>query len=256
MTTDAEIKTGNEFQEYLEGEIALAEKKNRMTIIVGALMLVIIGGYMTFIGSFVRNEVLNPKTAAQWVSYMTQQNLPVILVQTEATLKEQAPTAADQMVGSLLQVPTLVGNEARKQIDFVVDEMLPQMETELDSTVQSYFDAHVDDAAEFFAEHHEPGMAEAFIDQLSEDLVADLDQHMIRDGGKGVHHLVDVSMGALEAINRRVETLATKDPADMTREELLHKELVVLCLHVLDDLLIEAQASGDPLFDGDATLQL
>jgi hypothetical protein len=110
--------------------------------------------------------------------------------------------------------------------------------------------------AEFFAEHHEPGMAEAFIDQLSADLVADLDEHLVRDGGEGVHQLVDVSLGALEAIDNRVETLASKDPADMTREELLHKELMVLCLHVLDDLLNEVQADGGVLFDAETTLKL
>jgi len=254
MTKNADTPSDETLVKFLREEVASQEKRNRTSWIVGLIMLALIGGYLTYVGTFIRNHVLNPTHAAQWVAYMTAENLPVVLSKTERSLRDQAPELCDKLVGSMVDVPRYVGREAQKQIDLVADEMLPQLETELSSALLAYVDAHEDDATEFFAQQLEPGMAEAFINQLSADVIADLDTELMRDSGHGVNFVLDTTLGALEAIDQQLETLSTKSPEEMTREELLHRELIVLCLRVLDDLLNQQQATGEPLFDATASI--
>jgi hypothetical protein len=254
MTKDAQTTRDETLVKFLREEIANQQKRNRTSWIAGLVVLALIWGYLTYVGSFIRNHVLNPTHAAQWVAYMTSENFPVVLSKTERSLRDQAPELCDKLVGSLVSVPRYVGEEARKQIDVVADDMLPQLEAELSSALLAYIDSHADDAQEFFAQQQEPGMVEAFVNQLTADVIADLDAEMIRDSGHGVNYVIDSTLGALEAIDQQLETLSTKSPEDMTREELLHKELIVLCLRVLDDLLEQQQASGEPLLDVTASL--
>ena len=254
MTKETETIRDDTLVNFLREEIANQAKRNRTSWIAGLVVLVLIGGYLTYVGTFIRNQVLNPTHAAQWVAYMTSHNLPGVLSKTERSLRDQAPEVCDKLIGSLVSVPRYVGDEAQKHIDMVADDMLPQLEAELSSALLAYVDAHADDAKDFFAQHQEPGMAEAFVEQLTADVIADLDAEMIRDSGHGVNHVVDSTLGALEAIDQQLETLSTKSPEEMTREELLHRELIVLCLRVLDDLLEQQRATGEPLFNATASL--
>ncbi|MDA0991338.1 MAG: hypothetical protein O3A51_11380 [Verrucomicrobia bacterium] len=250
MTT-TEKTSSDDLLTFLKQEIEIQEKRNRQMMTWGLVMLALIGGYMTFIGHFIRTSVLHPKHAAEWVAYMTEENVPVLLAETERTLVEQAPAVADQVMRGALAVPGYIGDEARRQIDLVVTEMLPLLEVEMALALREYFEAHADDAAEFYAHSQDPEFVQAFVDQIATDVVVSLDAEMRKDGGLGVQHMVTMSRDALQAIDQQLGHLANTDDVALNREDQLHKRLVILCLRVLDDLMAEA---GEPLLDLTATL--
>ena len=251
--TAQEEQSQDELLAFIKEEVAAQQKRNRVSTIIGLALVAIVGGYMTVVGHFIRTSVLDPASAAQWVAYMTENNVPVLLVETEKSLTEQAPQVADNAMAGLMVIPGYIGDEARRQIDLAADDMLPTLKDELSRTLQAYFDAHIDDAAEFYAEHQDPLLVQSFVDQAAADIIADLDAELKKDSGHGVQHMVTMSHDALAAIDQQLAHLASADPESLSREDQLHQRLVVLCLHVLDDLLKEAGAEGE-LFDVTATL--
>lgn len=240
---------------FLQEEIERQKKRNKMTWIVGLVLVAVIGLYLGSIGRFVKNDILEPKRMAEWVAYQMQENMPGIMADTEKALIAKAPEVADQAVAGLLEIPSLVSFEASKQIDLVVDEMLPALKYEVTSTLEAYVEEQASQSALVYSGHQDQESVNAFVGQLAADLASDLDREFKMDSGEGTEYLVRQSLRGLHEINFTLKELNRKSPEEMTRTEQLHQKLIVSCLRGVDNLVVQARnENGGRIFYADTSI--
>lgn len=238
---------GLDLDRFLSAEIARLKQRNRKAMIGGCALLLIVGLYLTFVTGFICSQVLDPKGAAQWVAYMAEQNLPVAMVETERTLTAQAPALAEQVMAGMPAIPGYIAAEARHQVDLVVDEVLPELSRELTLTLEDHFDSNAGDAHAFLAEHTNPELVDAFVDQITSDIATHLDEELRAESNGGLQHVTFMTLDALDVIDAQIEHLCTTTPENLTRQDWLQRRLVLLCLQSLDQLTLKSRASG-PLY--------
>ncbi|MDA0322059.1 MAG: hypothetical protein O2923_05000 [Verrucomicrobia bacterium] len=118
MTTQTD--SNDTLTAFLQEEIASQKKRNKMTWLVGLVLVAVLSLYLGSIGHFVKKDILEPARLAQWVACQMQENMPSIMADTEKALIAKAPEVADEAVAGLMEIPSLIAYEARGQIDLVV----------------------------------------------------------------------------------------------------------------------------------------
>ena len=240
---------------FLQEEIGRQKKRNKMTWFVGLVLVAVLSLYLGSIGRFVKNDILEPTRLAQWVAYQMQENMPSIMADTEKALIARAPEVADQAVAGLFEVPPMITYEASKQIDLVVDSMLPALQFEITSTLEAYVAEQASQSALVYDGHQDQESVNAFIGQLASDVAGDLDREFVTDSGEGTEYLVRQTLRGLHEINFTIAELSSKSPEEMSRTEQLHYRLIVSCLRGVDDLVVKARnENGGHIFYADAGL--
>jgi hypothetical protein len=254
MTTQSH-ETGADLAGFLQGEIARQRRRNRKTWTIGLVFTVILALYLGGIAQFLKSSVLDPRRAAEMASYIAQQHLPQILRDAEAELTASAPAVADRAVANLLTLPAHIGTEARGQINVVTDDMLPLLAYELTSTLQAHMEERAAKAATLLEGHLDEASVQAFVDQLASDVVEDLDREMQADSGEGIDHMLSMSLAALQDFNYQLKELNGRKPEELSREDQLHRRLLVLCMRALDEIVTQARhENGGAILHLNATL--
>lgn len=237
------------FADFLRGEIEAQERRNRRTWIGGLVLVGVLALYLGYITKTVCRDMLEPTAAADWAAMLIAENAPLALAETERGLVDAAPQVAADAVDGMMAMPGIVGQEARRQIDLVADDMLPLLQAELTTTLQAHLAEHADAAEALYAEHADRDRVLAFVNQLAADIVTSLDAELKRDSGHGVEHLVGKTLAGLSDIDFHLRVLNDTPDAELSREDLLHKRLVVMILRIVEDLAVQVRAEQGALVE-------
>lgn len=247
MSDETKNVDDSQLIEFVRSEIVRQRKRTRVTWTGGLILIVIVFAYMAYITTFVRSA-LQPQNAAGWIAYALGNSLPGMLVETERNLTAKAPEVAEQFFTRVKLYPRELRRVAQAQVDLVADEVLPQLEHELTTTLQAYVDENKAAAAALFSEHQSPELAQAFIDQITIDVVSDLDGEMKRDGQEGMTHLYNMSLAAMQDFNYQLSYLNDVPGTELTRSEQLHRQLIIKYLQAIDQLTLGARVSHGEIF--------
>ncbi len=238
-----------QLREFLQHEIAQQKERNQRATVLSVMIIVLVTVYMSFISYSVSTNFLDPTSAAQWLSYVAEENLPEFMEDTQRELTTQAPAAADHlMTGLILNVPGYVADRAREQIDSVVDEQLPYIQEEMQTVMLTFLADSLADSESLLQIQKDPAFAKVFVDQLVTDVTAALDTELKKQGVHGLSDVMSVSLAALETINGQLAQLESTEAGVLTYEDELQRKLILSCLQIMDELLGQVEESGQPLF--------
>lgn len=224
-------------------ETARNRKAARMTWILGLVFVAILTAYMTGLLYLVRG-ILEPTTAARMIAQKVEADIPALMRDLEQQLRHEATPLANEFSRQIMSCMPQVRLAAQDQIDRTYQEWLPVMRDEMAQAIHSYVVAHRKDLEALYAAQKEPGFAKVFVDDLTAQIVAELNRHLRENGSQ--HDLVyvhDVSLNVMKDINRQLTMLMTRKAEEMTRSERLQRRLIVSWVQVLNELLQQRAAS-------------
>ena len=222
---------------FVEEQIAGNRRATKLTWIVGAVLILLVGCYMSGLVLLVRG-MLVPMTAARMIAQSVEQGLPAILGETERSLHDQAVPLANALSDRLIIMLPELRKKGQEQIDLACDQWLPLLREEIRSVVQAYMLEHEAEFRLVYESQKEEGFADVFVDQLVKEVAASLQAELLQDGkGRGLDYVGTMAMGALNDINGELSRLLNLSGDEMTRSDRLQRRLIVAWMQVLDEML-------------------
>lgn len=221
-------------ESFLLSEIERNKELTKKTWKWGSVAVVVLALYLTAILSSVRSVVFDSEGIAAIVSNEIDRKLPEQLSAVENTLIADAPENASNLILAILSTLPNV----RKQGQQVIDEVytsIPLLGEEVTSTIKAYMAENGDELRDFAQTHSEQEFATYFMDELTANIMLDLDLHLKQNGEKkGLGAVKELSLSRLVALNTYLEKLANTGRFDLSERELLERRTLVTWLKILD----------------------
>lgn len=240
-----ETKTDTmELRNFLKQQITANKKSTKVTWLVGIVLALIVVCYMSGLLYLVRG-ILVPATAARMIAQSIEGNIPAMMSDLETSIKGQAAPLADTCSKKAMAYLPKLREEAEYQIDLTYQQWLPLLREEIRSTVHAYVVEHKDELKEIYATQKEPGFAKAFVDDMADKLVSDLNSRLCAEqSGHDLNYVRKASLNYLMDINVQLSNLIKMKASEMTRSERLQRRMIVSWTHVVDELL-QQQRRGE-----------
>ena len=221
-----------ELTAFIESEQERLEKNAKLTWYVGIGLVVFIGGYLTWISCFLRNELLNPDQLAKVIAGNIRADIPGYIQNTEQELIARAPELADGVSEEIQASIPRVRGEIQRKIDDVYTT-IPALEWEISETIKVYVAEHSDEIKAVAAAHSEEEFAEHFTNDLVKEVLTKFDDRLrVRTGGDGLQEFRIDSLNSLQELDKELGALLAQNRHRMSRSDLLKRRLVVSLYHL------------------------
>lgn len=237
MAEQTQVMKKRGLSEFLKDEITRNRKATKATWIIGIIVLFLVTLYMHGLVVLVRG-MLEPVTAARMIGMNVEESLPLILTETEKSLKDQAIPLANALSNRLTESLPKLRKEGERQIDLTHKEFLPLLREEMRSGIRDYMLEHTEEINELFETHKGPEFAELFVDTIMSDMATSLESELW-DGCRtnNLEHIKANSLKILNDINEELLRLINMSDTEMTRSDRLQRRLIVIWVKALDELL-------------------
>jgi hypothetical protein len=227
----------NELQTLIEKEIADYEKRTRLTWRVGLPLVLLVCGYLGYVGMKWNEIVLNPTNLAMFIADSIDADAPAAIRQTEQSLKQEAPAFVSWMHGEVIKMLDQVESQAELQVDTVF-ELLPVLDQSASVAIDEYFEKHKVEIKELYEAKNDQKYVEGIVDDVFTEFNTQLGEHFqVVFKGKDFTGIPEVSVAQLHHINERLSELAKMHPARMTPTERLERRVIVAWVNALGDQL-------------------
>ncbi len=226
--TNENKKNPENLAEFLEQEIESLHRATRRTWIVGAVMGLILTGYLYLPLSMIK-FFLNPQNAALMISTQVQENAPEFLFQTEQALRKKAPLLADEMNTTFLAAIPKIRVKAQEQIASVHRDMIPFISLEFQRMIGEYVEENSGVLAELAEEKDIDAFASRFTAELVEQLAARLNDTLEEEyGGRNLKFVNENLLTSIQTMDEHLTHLLDEDSANLDRREFLQKQILAL----------------------------
>ncbi len=220
---------------FLKEQVESNTRKVRNTWVIGAVVVLLVVGYMSFLLWMVRGY-LDPWTAAHTVASLAERNVPIVLSQVENSLRAQAPQVVDDMCKQAKACLPELRIQAEKQIDAIHESVLPGMGLQLAECLEEAIQEHKGDIAEFVKTHKDADAVKYFIDTIASDVVKSLDDVLqMETPGMGVNYFQAAMITGLQETKAKLVALSAKKDSEMSRVEALQKKVLITLVNALRD---------------------
>lgn len=243
-----EFKDG-QLREFLQHETKQQKERNQRSIVLSVMIVLLIAVYMSFITYSMSTNFLNPKSAAQWLGYVAEENLPEYMDNTRHELTLQAPMVAEELMSDvILAMPAYLSERARDQIDSVVNEQLPFIQQTMPDILSTRLAEAFSESDPLAQIQKDPAFAKVFIDQFVGDSTARIEDALRQRDMHGVSKDMSLSLAALGSINGHLAQSELNDTPPSSKDNLEHRKLILSCLQIFEELAEEertAQVDGN-----------
>lgn len=212
--------------DFMRAEIGRTRKGVGRTYLLGALAALLIGGYMAFILSMVR-EATNGQFLAIAVRNQVETALPGMIQSSEQALGDKASVLANGLSRRFLRLVPELAAAGRAQIDASYQDQIPYLSDEFSAIVRDYIqENHV--ALETFADQHTgEEFAREFTRQIMAEFARQLDTR-IRDhnGEDGLVYFHDSVLTGLVAMDSKLDELLARPTDELTQRERLQRRIL------------------------------
>jgi len=216
--------------QYIDAQLEKARAALRSTRIFSIVILLVVGGYFTFLTGYIRKQYLEPKAAAGAAT-----DYAVLLVQ------DNGP----QLVEKLMKdIPEII----RKSPDYVI-QSLPKFREDLETTLEAHFEeycrassrelgAHLDtfieENKEGIGDFLEAGQTAEGAKELAAALEEEIRLYLEEPGedGESIKQKLDESLQMLRNIESRLGRLAANK--DLTPQEAQLRHAIAVIMHTAE----------------------
>lgn len=221
--------------ELINEESERNQRTTKTTWVVGAILVVAVFIYMSWILSTVRNEILTPQGIAEMAAGVADENVPKYLSSIEQDLKAKAPVLANQSADELIRLfPTV-----REEIEGVIEaseKMIPDFSASMSDGLRGYLQTHADEIRAFYKAHDERKFAQYIVDHIYETFTTDLDNSLKATfNGQGIEDFNNESLDLLSNINEKIQRIAKKPLRNLSKREVQEIRLI----KTINDYLIK-----------------
>jgi len=123
-------------EERLRGQLADLVKANRLFMIIGILLALVMGIYLHFITGELNKYVMDPGTMASFVRLNAQQRMPQVIEELERSLTANAPAMVQEArVKFIGELPRLRTEMEKRLVDMLAKEIMVALQGHLDKAV-------------------------------------------------------------------------------------------------------------------------
>lgn len=208
-------------EKKIDAQISRAKTMQTTTLVIGVVLIVIIIGYFMFMAGQVR-KMLVPQDLAEIAGDQIRTRVTELTPELEKAARENAPKLVDSLVNEVVdnQLPqgrealeTAIKEESTRQLDrmeTVLTDAFRQVVAQNEEGIRSMVETlKTDEGREEFQEAIQALMLEAINDG---EIIVALDSYGI----------------ALQEVNALLGHLSTTPDADLTNEERITKQLIVV----------------------------
>ena len=220
------MNESSEYKHFLRAEIKRIEKATRTMWITGAILIVLIIAYMSFVLTMVRTFT-EPNNAAFIVSDAIEQNFPEFISSTEELLGIQAVVLAEESSRSFIQAVPKIREEAERQISYAHTDMIPHLSVEFQSMLTDYIQTNMNSVELLAEEARNTEAADAFVSELMIQFGAYLDVQLVESyDGRGLDYFMENSLLALQAMDSYLSELTRTSPEEMSHKQMLQYKIL------------------------------
>jgi len=222
--------------DLIDREIQVVRTSTRHFWIGGALLILVIIGYMSWIFSHLR-PLADPEEAAILLQQTALNRLPQFSASLEAALRDAAPDLTRQATQRVLDAIPRIRKEVEKRAGRVGDDLA------------SYIDSHLGELIDQVIRDHKKEIKELIPQLKTKEKAQEFTNLLETACRKSIMDVLDVQLKeyleALRAIRHKLERL--QSAPDLTPEEKLEREMVATWAIFIDQALREAKAGSKPL---------
>lgn len=222
---------------FLVNESARLKAQVQRVWVVGAVLIIFVGGYLTWIRSAITNDFLNPKDLSVVIADRLDESIPVYLSDLKVNLSHRAPEIAETGISYLESSVHQAGNEFRRKID-EVHSSIPLLGDEIAQTIKAFVVENEDEIKAFARAHSEQEFAEHFSKALIDEVMKQVDlQLKMNSGGDGLREYRVDTLSALKELDLMLKDMLSKNAYQMTEGERLKRRLVVGLYRLFTDVV-------------------
>jgi hypothetical protein len=232
-------KDAVQYKDFLKQQIISNRKSTKVTWLVGIIAALLVVCYMSGLLYLVRG-ILEPATGARMIVQAVEGNIPAYERDLEQLLKDQAVPMADTFSKTATAYLPKLRKQAEEQIDLTYQQWLPLLREEIRSTVHAYVIEHKEELQFIYATQKEEGFAKVFVEQLSDQITADLNNRLCAEQpGHDLAYVKAASLNYLQDVNINLANLMKMKPEQMSRSERLQRRVIVSWTAAIDELLLQ-----------------
>lgn len=221
---DKDIGTIKRMEKILMDELRKTRKSNNLSILIGAIICVIIFGYLSWIGKRV-SSILDPVKAAEAATGAALEAIPKVGAELRTTLTDLAPEIAGIVVDQALGAIPAYREKLTEQIGRAIDEASKVIaEASANAIAES-----IEKDKEFDKEE-----TRIIVDALVKRYKTVLDEILDEPDNEGLslRKRINQSLGPLASIDRQLRILAkTKRPP--TEEMKMERDFLMTWMKLL-----------------------
>jgi hypothetical protein len=223
------VDSGTTAERYIAAELQKARASLRISQISSVLLVLILGGYVSYLTTHFRNQ-LEPHAAAEIADGLIMQQVNDNGPELTSQIKQRIPEfiektpdyALEQMPKYRETLADRVENDLNKYCQSTSDSLGRQLDT--------FLDDHKDQIKGMLTSGNDPAQVKQVGDGLKQTLIA-----YIKDkpaGGESVGEQIDKSLTQLEEVKKRVHRLATAK--DLTTQEQKARHAIAVLTNGID----------------------
>lgn len=219
MSTDLQfvIKQVAELEQRVAADLARRRKTNRIALIGGGIIFLVVLGYFQFIHRLVL-DVFEPKALMSYVRNTAEEYIPQGLAGIQLTLQKAAPEAARATRERSIAALPEIRKALEAQFLASADTYIKALEGEVDALIQQGIQDNRDVVARFVADPDDPAIRDQFATVVKESMKSLFDDPLLT---ADLRSYADT----LNRINARCKRL--RDGEKLTRSEQSERDLIV-----------------------------
>ena len=214
------------YSSFIEQETARMKKAARTTWIAGAIILVLLFAYFSFILTMVK-AFTKPENAAFLVADSIKTNFPSFIETTEELMAERSIYLANDLSSAFIDSVPQLREEAEAQIEYTYTDMIPHVSKELQSILNDYIRENEEEIRLLAEQDTSAEFTDAFITELM-GLFSEYMNEYMSEGfeGRDLQFVQENSLIGLQSMNTYLDELISMPASEMTRIQALQKQLL------------------------------